>query len=319
MKKILYIVNIVLLGILIYIIKYPEIEKAKVIRANIAYYPSPAGFPLFVAKEKGFFKEQKFEAEIFKTSAPEVLDNLKKGKVDILVGFPPVDFFIREKDEIENFRIIADIETDTDFIYASIFSFGKLKDIKKIKESIFFIPSGKMEGKVIAKKFESNFEFDLRNVFEYVTLLPQVKEGFALVYEPFREYLIKNREGILIDDVFREYISASYIIGSVLCSKVTLVYNFRAYERFKIIWDKAVDFIRSNPEEAKTLYISYCVQDLNANFLADEEFKEIKLSMPKFKKISELSDLPYLSIVRNLKNTGFLYTEPDISVLFKEK
>lgn len=319
MKKILYIVNIILFGVLIYVIQYPEIQKSKIVKARIAYYPSPAGFPLFVAKEKGFFEEQKFEVEIFKTSAPEVIDNLKKGKVDIVVGFPPVDFFIRQKSEVGNFRIIADVETDTNFVYASIFGFGRLKNIKRIKKSMFYIPAGRMEGKVIARKLEKNFGFDLKNLFEYATLLPQIKEGGALVYEPFREYLIKNKKKMLVEDVFTEYVSEPYIIGSVLCSKVTLVYNPRAYERFKMIWDEAVDFIRNNPDEARNLYISYCVQNLNANFLSQEEFKETHLNMPKFKKTTEVSDLPYLSIIRNLRNTGFIYTEPDIGVLFEQK
>lgn len=319
MKKVLYVVNIILLGVLIYIIQYPEIQKSKIVKAKIAWYPSPASFPLFVAKEKGFFEEGKLEVEIFKTSAPEVIDNLKKGRVDIVVGFPPVDFFIRQRAEIENFRIMADVETDADFVYASIFGFGKLKSIKNIKNSMFYISKDRLEGKVIARKFEKIFGFDVKNLFEYSTLFPQIKEGGALVYMPFREYLIKAKEKVLVEDVFKEYMGEPYIIGSVFCSKVTLAYNPRAYERFNRIWDKAIDFIRNNPEEAKILYISYCIQNLDADFLLREDFKEMNLNMPKFKKTNEISDLPYLSIIRNLKNTEFIYTEPDIGVLFGEK
>ncbi len=318
MKKILYIINIILFGVLIFIIQYPEIQKAKIVNAKIAVYPSVAGFPVFIAENKGFFENEKMQVEVFYTTSPDVIDNLKKGKVDIVVGFPVIDFFIREKGEAVNFRIIADIEADSDYPYAAIFSFGRrLRNLKRIKKSFLFIPSQKLEGKVLAKKFEEKYKFDLKNLYEYSTLLPQTKEGAALVYEPFRTFLLFEKQKALVDAIFQKYITSPYIIGFVFCSKVTIVYNRKAVERFKKVWDEAVEFIRNNPEEAKKLFISYCIQRLNANFLGQERYKDIEIALPHYKKTDEISDLPYLSIVRALKNTEFLYTEPDLSPLFK--
>lgn len=318
MKKIFYLLNIILALILIYIIQYPKIQQGKIVKAKIAFYPSPSSFPVFVAKEKGFFEKEKVDAEIIKTSSPDMIDELKRGKLDIVVGYSPIDFFIRQKEEIGNYRIIADVEKGEDFIFASLFGFGKLKDVKDIKNSLFYYPSQRMEGKFIGKKLSENYGLNISNTFEYSTLLPQIIEGSSLVYEPYRLYFLKSNMRVLIEDVFKEFLGESYIIGSVFCSKVTLAYNRRAYERFKVIWDESVDYIKNNPDEAKSLYIAYCVQYLDADFLV-EDLSNQEVKLPRYKKTSEVSDLNYLTIIRILKNSGFIYTEPDLAVLFEVK
>ncbi|MEO0270823.1 MAG: ABC transporter substrate-binding protein [candidate division WOR-3 bacterium] len=318
MKKLFYILNIVLVLILIYIIQYPKIQQGKIVKTKIAFYPSPASFPVFVAKEKGFFEKEKVDAEIIKTSLPEVIDELKRGKVDIVVGYSPIDFFIRQKEEIENYKIISDVEDNEDFVYASLFGFGKLKEIKDIKNSLFYYPSQRMEGKFIGKKLSENFGLNISNIFEYQTVFPQIIEGLALVYEPYRLFFLKRNVKVLIDDVFKEFFGEGSVIGSVLCSKVTLAYNRRAYERFKVIWDESVDYIKNNPDEAKNLYIAYCVQYLDADFLK-EDLENYELKLPRYKKTEEVSDLNYLTIVRILKNSGFIFTEPDLANLFEVK
>ncbi len=318
MKKLFYVLNIILALILIYIIQYPKMQQGKIVKAKIAFYPSPASFPVFVAKEKGFFEKEKVNAEIIKTSSPDVIDELKRGKVDLVVGYPPFDFFIRQKEEIENYRIIADVEDNEDFVYASLFSFGKLKEIKDIKNSLFYYPSQRMEGRLIGKKLSENYSLNISNIFEYSTVFPQIIEGTSLVYEPYRLYFLKRNVRVLIDDVFKEFFGEGSVIGSVLCSKVTLAYNRRAFERFKVIWDESVDYIKNNPDEARNLYISFLIQYLDADFIK-EDLSNYELKLPGYKKTSEVNDLNYLAIIRILKNSGFIFTEPNLAVLFETK
>ncbi|MEN3045970.1 MAG: hypothetical protein ABDH49_03165 [Candidatus Hydrothermales bacterium] len=316
MKKLFYALNFILLIVLIYIIQYPVIKKGEKIKVKIAYHPSVASFPLFVALEKKIFEKLKLEPEVIKTSSYEALDNLKRGKVDIVVGFPTVDFFIREREEIDNFRIIADVSISENFLYASIFGFGRLKKIDDIKNFPFYAPSQRMEGRVIGKKLADNYAFSLDNFFEYPTVIPQVSEGGVLIYYPTREYFAKKGANILIEDVFKSLFGENFVIGSVLCSKVTLAYNKKAMERFREVWDQALDYINNNKEEILSLYKSFCIQHLEADFLKEGEFD---LRLPYYKKSNEVSDLPYLAIVRILKNLAFIYSEPDLGVLFELK
>ncbi|MEN3044084.1 MAG: hypothetical protein ABDH37_02550 [Candidatus Hydrothermales bacterium] len=316
MKKIFYLLNFILFLVLVYIIQYPLIQRGKTVKVKIAYFPSVASFPLFVALEKKIFEKLKLEPEVIKSYSYELLDNLKRGKVDIVVGFPSVDLFIREREEIDNYRIIADVTVDEDFSYASIFGFGKLKKIDDIKNFPFYAPSQRMEGRVVGRKLVENYAFNLNNFLEYTTVMPQVSEGAVLIYYPIKEYFVKNKANILIEDVFKDFFGENFVIGSVLCSKVTLAYNRKAMERFREVWDLALDYINNNKEEVPNLFKSFCIQHLDADFLKESDFD---LRLPKYKKSKEISDLPYLAIVRVLKNLAFIYTEPDLGVLFELK
>jgi hypothetical protein len=68
--------------------------------------------------------------------------------------------------------------------------------------------------------------------------------------------------------------------------------------------------------ETTSLLFSFYTQKLGASYIQD--LKDVNLKVPFYTKTGEISDIPYLSIVRVLRNTNFLITEPDISVLFEK-
>lgn len=317
MKKILYILNLILVGILLYVILYPQIQKAKILKVRIAVYPSVSSFPVFVAEVKEIFKKHNIVPEIIYTSSTEIIDELKKGKVDIVVGYPVVDFFIQSREFIDNYRVVASCLMDTSFPYASVFSLSKkYSKIEQIKKTLFYYPSGRMEGKVLVKIFEKDYGFDLNNSFEYSELVPQKKEGFILVYEPLRTFFVYKNVREILKGVFLKYVSEPFVGGAVFVSKVTIIYKGRELGRFKKVWDEAVDFIRNNMTETTSLLFSFYTQKLGASYIQD--LKDVNLKVPFYTKTGEISDIPYLSIVRVLRNTNFLITEPDISVLFEK-
>jgi NitT/TauT family transport system substrate-binding protein len=75
----------------------------------IGEYPGPDAAPLFIAIERGFFKEQGLNVKTEAIQAPQmVLPKLSNGSMDVVLGSYPTILFIQSQPNNPKFKYIAD-------------------------------------------------------------------------------------------------------------------------------------------------------------------------------------------------------------------
>lgn len=315
MKYVLYVLNLILAAILILIIIYPQFKERQVHEIQIVAYPDLASFPVYVAKEKGFFDEVKLKVLIeFDASREDPIEDLRKGKFEVLAGYPIVNFLFEGAPDADKFRLIGEVvETkETPLTGVIVKTKSSKLSLQLLNDKTFTLPSWRKDAEILKKLLAINkITVNEKKIVRYNTSLPYGEWEAAYIIEPFLSFLADSNDfRVLLTSPFEE-ISSPYPYAGYFVSKTGIYFKSEGIRRFHQIYDKTINFIQNpeNQEEIKKLIEKYEREVLNL-----KKFVEVRL--PVYLKKEQIQDIPIIKIYKWLIDNELSFFESDISPIF---
>ena len=266
-------------------------EKIKVGVVPSAYY-----LPIFVAKEKGFFEQNGFNAEvvIFNNNS-DMLNAFLRGDVDTTAQSGG-SLFPLEATSPGKFKFIyGQNNLSYSFVVRNDSSIKSLNDLKGKRIGTWPSPTARVFVKLVLKKY-----FDPREV-EIVPLdfkllnqaleQKQVDAGFNTdiftetgIQNGISKYLVKHP---MRDEVINPTFNGGGIVSSELIKS-----NPQKAERIKKSFEQAIEYIRQNPEEARKIILKFVSVDEKIALTAPLD-DYLKVNEINIDKAQELADILY--------------------------
>jgi NitT/TauT family transport system substrate-binding protein len=288
-KKILWLTGLAILalGIFIFWANQNTINTTTPQKVRIAYLPVVQSLPLFMAIEKGYFKEAGLEAEIIKFEAPnQIIDALLSGQADI--GAPGTASGItaisqdKKPDSLKIFALIGgDQNTTNDELLVKIDSSIKtIADLKNKKLGILPGIQFRTIAKDILTKNSLNIDLDVQIVELAVPLQLQAlasnQVDALLTIEPIGTIgASKNITKELIHAPMVQHISNPWYgaVGNITTD--FLKTQPKTAEKILSVFNKTISEINEKPNEAR-MYLK------NYTSLDDELVKAVPLPIFKY-------------------------------------
>ena len=237
-------------------------------KIKIGYLPLAAGLPLYVAFEEGYFKGEGFNAELIRfASSNEVGNATTANQIDVAFVASNVIFdlgFVSKKKHklIYTNPYSNSVGHITDYLLVrDTTQIKKIEDLKGKKIGIFPGSVVKVFCKLIFKKYGLN-ETD----YELVELQPKdwnvaLKTGqidALSAVEPTASQIIADGIGYNIQSGFYSLLMPNVPLSAHWINE-DFYKKYGKENSMKIIsaYDKAIDFINSNPEKAKQYLVKY--------------------------------------------------------------
>jgi len=266
-------------------------EKSKVGVVPSAYY-----LPIFVAKEKGFFEQNGFNAEvvIFNNNS-DMLNAFLRGDVDTTAQSGG-SLFPLEATSPGKFKFIyGQNNLSYSFVVRNDSSIKSLNDLKGKRIGTWPSPTAKVFVKLVLKKY-----FDPREV-EIVPLdfkllnqaLEQKQVDAVFNTDIFTETGIQN--GIskyLVKYPMRDEVINPTFNGGGIVSSELIKSNPQKAERIKKSFEQAIEYIRQNPEEARKIILKFVSVDEKIALTAPLD-DYLKVNEINIDKAQELADILY--------------------------
>ena len=315
MKYILYILNTILAAILVFIIVYPQFKATQVQEMQIIALPDLASFPIFVAKEKGYFDENKVKVLIeYTVSREDPIEELRKGKFEVLAGYPFVNFLYEGLSNVDKLRLIGMVIEEKDYPFTAVVIKTKEKKLsfKLFDDKIIAVPSWRKDVEIFKKWLTLNkAKINEGKIIRYSTSIPYGEWDVAYLIEPSFSFFKDSTYIQTFTEGFLNEIASPYPYAGYFVSQTGMYFKREAIVRFKKIYEKAIDFINDpqNKEEVEKLLEKYEKEVMN--------YKEfIKVNLPLYLKKEQIQDIPIMKLYKWLKDNEMIFQDVDISPIF---
>lgn len=315
----LLIVGLLAIAILAAVIATRHTEPQDDYTVRIGYLPLTANLPLFVALEKGFFTDAGLKVETQKfESSNQMVDALVAGRIDVeTAASSSVIVTIAQKlgDKIHIFMLNA--FTPKDFLSTILVKKGS--DIKAPADL-----AGKKIGTFPGSTMRMYTEMVLESVGvepgEIIQLPPPTQLGALdsgsadalMTLEPLGTIgQVKGIATTLIASPVETHVLNPWVSGSNSFSDDFLKNHPQMAVKLRDAFYRAVDFIRSNPEEAKKAMTKYTP-------VTDEALAS-RLTVPNYWKLDEISVADFQKMADLLLSHGEIDTHLDVNSLIMEK
>jgi len=229
---------------------------------RIGYLPIYVDMPLFVAVEQGFFEKRGVRVELIRfASSPEIGTALLTG--DVQAGASIAYSVVLGKESRDPGRMkvfIVDSETPKDYLssFVALKESGikSIEDLRGKKVASFPGPTAVTFGKMVLEKHGLNPDKDLTfielDVGSHLSALESRTVDALFTYEPTatQAVLEKNAVKILPGAVESEIINPWQAGVWVVSSRFAEANPDETRRMIQALYD-AIDFMRSNPAEAK--------------------------------------------------------------------
>jgi len=314
MKKIwigiLIVIIVALATVLIIIQTERESEKVK-----IGYMPYTSNLPLFIALEKGFFKEVGLEVEPIRFgSSKEAMDALLTGKIDAegTIGLSTL-FAIEAALSGQIKFYLPCVETEEKFsnylLVRKDSGISTVEDLKGRKIGTYTGTTQLLYLRLLLKELNLDPTKDVK----IVQVSPQLEiEAFGtgqfdalFTIEPAATIAIeKGIGGPLIKNPRGKYILSPFPAGAFpLSTKFLQEHHDKAKKIYKAI-DKAIDFIKAHEDEAKRLVPKYTGLEDNI---------ALKAGLYEWWKMDEIKLEPMQKLANMLYENGEVSVKLDVS------
>ncbi len=311
LNKILTVVNIILAGILIYILLQPKIQASKIVEAKIYYRNDVSAAPLFIAEANGYFDSLKVKVSVEEVGkVGEDVENVLKGLGQLASGTDWGVFLFKAKVRPSAYRIVTNATSTISVPYTALLAPPKsrirsLKDLigKKVgflrgtkdEELVRYIlrSSGINDSMV---NFTPLMASEMRNIFNPESAMVAVDAVVAV--EPYRSMLIKSGARIVEDGFIEKHTVTPFPVGLSYTSITNLELQKNATRRVIQAMNMAIDFLRKHPDSATVIV---------KNRLNVPE--DINLMLPTFEKYSEVDAAQVDRYVEVLKNANVLFVD----------
>lgn len=261
MKAILNILIVVLIGVLLYILIYPQYQESKAYQLKIGIDRSVNPLIIYFAEEKGFLKEQKLIPEYISAQSPdELYSQLYTQKIDLAI-LPWSTILKRMVENGEtakafissNFR--AGIPVDAIFVNPK----SKITSTKELKGKKFGYPPAfaHLVGTVLSENGASPKDLILEELSEE-KICQKLKNGEldgALVSEPYRTQLINEGMTLILDAPLPKTFVAPSPGYAYVLNPLLLKEKRRVAVRLKIATDMAISLLDKEPRLAREVLI----------------------------------------------------------------
>jgi len=288
-------------------------------KVKIGYSQLRISLPVFVAEEKGIFKENGLdvELEMFDTAQP-LMDALCGGKLDV-AGYTafPIIFSAQLRSKTDLYYATAIMENDTHpismFMVKKDSSIGSIKDLKGKKIGILPTLAYKVWLELILKENGiSPEEVTIQNVAPAMT--PSTLESGAVdamfTNDPAVTTTIQKSIGKLLYEgaAVPQYMKWSpFPFGSFNMTKDFVDKNPEAAQKIVKSLDEAIDFINSNQQDAKKIMAKY-LPDAQKSFV--ESYPDTM-----FVKSTEFKPEELTKVANSYKEQGIISETLDLSKL----
>ena len=243
------------------------IQDNEINKVKIGYLPLTASLPLFVAVEQGYFDDENVQVELIRfESSNLIMDSIIKGNLDGSGSVAYSTLFTIEEKSPNQFKIIdSNGETLENFVsFIIVKNLSEISEIKDLKGKQIITGPG-LAGRAITETFLNKIGLTLDEVeliqVKY-SLVPSTFIGSGadavFIWEPYATIILNKNVG----EVLVEGPRPKYVLNPYPASADTLSFDFienhpDLTERYIRAIDKAVDFIRKNPDETKKILVKY--------------------------------------------------------------
>ncbi|MDH5186529.1 MAG: ABC transporter substrate-binding protein [candidate division WOR-3 bacterium] len=315
MNKLLNLIIIVLALALVAVILYPQWQESRPVRIRFGCDSTVASVAFFVAKERGFFKDNKIIPEfVFSADPRKALDGLFQGEIDCGV-FPWHLVLLRVAERQETLKVFVSEEFRTSLPIDALVvkpksRITKLSDLKKKKigypnQLRELMPSLLVGAGVNPKDFNL---MEMSNS-ELIAMLLQNKIDAAMVIEPERYRAIQESTSVIDDAALAKYISSPFPGAAIGYTRAYLTKNRKTCVKLKLACDAAIGYIDLNPEEARKILAIY---------LGFQEDELLDCRLPDFQKLVEMNRDAVQIYSDRLKANGIFNADVDVRPIFVE-
>jgi len=311
MRAFFTVINLLLIGLLVYIIVYPEIQARKRVEASLLFEDNLTSLPVFVADELGFFDSLKVNVTIEEVEKPgDEMDLVMKGTYHVGCGTPWSSFIFKAAGRPEAYRVLFSAFSTIEEPYTALFARRKVR-IRRPSDyagkRVGYLRGGKMEP--ILRKYFQNKGVDPEKIvftplafFEIDSALQRNLVDVLLAVEPYRSFLLHDRSVKLIEDaVIEKYAFTPLPIGVGFSSLVVLNLKKREFIRVFKALNRAIDFTREYPDSARKILLARLGLPDTLNF-----------TIPSFQKYEEVDPLSIRRYANFLKENDVLFVDVDV-------
>lgn len=319
MKKYIYR-NILLIILIVFIISGLFFivnnfisDKDKIMKVKVGMMPIADCLQLFVANEKGFFKEEDLEVELLPMSGGAVIaPAVASGNLDIGWSNTVSIIIAHEKGFDFQFLIPGAFRDSSKGIIVHQLLVPKDSDIKEPKD---------LEGKIIAintlgninelviKAWANKHEVNIEKITLVELPFPQMEVALknkqidgAIVIEPFVTLSLSHDVAKPLDNSPFDAVSERLMIASWFAKKSWIDKNSKKAKSFINAINKANTYIIENPKEMPDILVKHTklTEDL-AN----------KISLPSFERVVKKSDIQVM--INSSYELGFITRPFDVT------
>ena len=286
MRKYLIIGGLIIGIILISLLIIPKENNDEI---RIGYKEHIGYLPLFVAYDEGYFEDENLNVKPIKFESTDLMiKSLIKGDLDVLIGVNTLTIFAVEQTSPNKLKIFTG-QTYTTQEYADEILVSKDSNIRSISDlknkKIGLMPGSGMRNfmEVILKNNNIQSNEVVMIEMEPKILLQALASNdidAVLTLEPLGTMAIEKNIGKPLEEApFAKYIINPFPIAAGVLSSDFTKRNPEKTEKMVIATNRAIDFIRENPQEAKKIASVWTNTDLNTT---------LKLKLNKFEKLEEI-------------------------------
>ncbi len=279
-------------------------------KMNIGYLPSPEHLLLYVAQEKGFFKEEGIDSTLFQfTNSAEGMNSILAGKIDVgpFGVSAPLAFISKGADAV----VIGGANSGACALVTMPDRYEELKDIKSYKgkkiasvrlsTADVIFRGALMDAGIDWKKGDATM-IEMESPAATMEALKKGRVDAALIWTPY----VAMAEDLGVKVAM--YITDLYE-NNVCCRQAVLRDNLKEHpelwEHFMAALIKAYDFYQTNHQETIDITAKYVRVD--KKYLEKETADATMVCSPDPMKLSVNK---YWGI---MKQTGFINTDIDIN------
>lgn len=291
----IFVITIILVGA--FFILSPKQDETQIVK--IGYLPITASLPLFIAQENGYFSEQGLNVELVKfETSNQVIDALVRGDIQAEAGtssFVTLTALQTEHDSIKVFMVNSFTEEKP----ISSLIVSKNSEIENIQE---------LKGKKIGSfpgstmKTYTQLFLEKNNAFDENTQIIEIASSLQLqtLSSGSIDALLSLEPTPTIGEfngISRTLVSAP-IEKNVLTPWVAGTFSFNSdfeklesSEKIEIALEKAVDYMRENPEDSRKLFTKYTAitdEALAREVPLPNTLKKDEIIIDDFQRMSDL-------------------------------
>ncbi|MES2623382.1 MAG: ABC transporter substrate-binding protein [Patescibacteria group bacterium] len=260
---------LVIVGIC-YAISKKEVVAIETTKVRIAYLPLVHGSPLYLAEEKGYFKEAGLEVELIPFQSPsQIIDALLQGQVDFTspggaTGIVAIaDFKNPNKLKIYSLSGGDDVIQNDSILVKSASTIKTIADLKGKKLGIL---TGSIQWQTVAKYFLAQNNLiagkDVVLVDLPINLQTQAlasgQVDALIAIEPIPTVIKKNNIGVeLVDHFTTKYVSNPFYGGAGILRIEFAEKNPKTTEKVLHVFDRAIEEINADTNVARPYLKKY--------------------------------------------------------------
>ena len=287
-------------------------QPTSLTKMNIGYLPSPEHLLLYVAQEKGFFKEEGIDSKLFQfTNSAEGMNSILAGKIDVgpFGVSAPLAFISKGADAV----VIGGANSGACALVTMPDRYEELKDIKNYKgkkiasvrlsTADVIFRGALMDAGIDWKNGDAQI-IEMESPAATMEALKKGRVDAALIWTPFVAMAedLGVKVAMQITDLYE---------NNVCCRQAVLRENLKEHpelwENFMAALIKAYDFYQNNHQETIDITAKYVRVD--KKYLEKETYAE-DATMICSPDPMKLSVNKYWGI---MKQTGFIKTDIDIN------